>query len=126
RPAFVAGTVIDRQTTVFDDHVDYSVTVAAQASGAQGRWKGSWLVSWSEVDQRDVVWVSDALPPGADARGEGEDWTWVATDPVPYTGSAAHQSALAAGRHQHYFTTTDAAGVSVGVGAGRFVCGFLV
>src|SRR5438105_4204631 len=58
----------------------------------------------------DVVWVDDATPGGATLAGDGGDgWSWVASNPAPYSGSLAHQSVLAAGEHQHYFynaTTT--------------------
>jgi hypothetical protein len=49
------------------------------------------------------VWVEDAVPAGAGQGGNGELWSWVSSNPTPYSGSLAHQSALAAGRHQHYF-----------------------
>jgi glucose/arabinose dehydrogenase len=58
----------------------------------------------------DVVWVDDAVPGGATLAGDGGDgWSWIASNPVPYSGSLAHQSVFAAGEHQHYFydaTTT--------------------
>jgi hypothetical protein len=50
------------------------------------------------------VWVDDALPAGAIAAADGGDaWTWVSSNPAPFSGSLASQSALAAGEHQHYF-----------------------
>ncbi len=49
-----------------------------------------------------VVWVEDAVPPGAVLLGT-EPFTWVSSNPVPYSGTLAHQSALASGMHQHYF-----------------------
>ncbi len=52
-------------------------------------------------DGNDVVWFDDAAPVGASLVGE---WNWVSSDPLPYSGVLAHQSALAAGFHQHYFT----------------------
>ena len=52
----------------------------------------------------DVVWVEDAVPAGATVAGDGGDgWNWISSNPTPYSGSLAHQSALAAGEHQHYF-----------------------
>ena len=57
-----------------------------------------------------TVWVEDALPAGATAAADGGDsWTWISGNPVPYSGTLAHQSAVASGEHQHYFydaTTT--------------------
>lgn len=51
----------------------------------------------------ETVWVDDALPEGAAARGDGEGWSWVRLHPEPISGKLAHQSALATGMHQHYF-----------------------
>ena len=50
-----------------------------------------------------TVWVEDAVPAGATITGTGEGWNWVSSNPVPYSGALAHQSALASGMHQHYF-----------------------
>jgi hypothetical protein len=50
------------------------------------------------------VWVEDSTPAGATLAGEGGDgWTWVATNPSPFSGSLAHQSAISSFQHQHYF-----------------------
>ena len=55
------------------------------------------------------VWVDDALPDGSvtnDAGGDSwtaEPWNWVTNNPAPFSGAAAHQSALAPGIHEHLF-----------------------
>ena len=50
------------------------------------------------------MWVNDAVPAGGTQFGEGGDsWTWVSSNPAPFSGTLAHQSALASGLHQHYF-----------------------
>ena len=49
------------------------------------------------------IWVEDSPPPGAAVGGNGEIWEWVTAYPTPYSGMFAHQSALAAGMHQHTF-----------------------
>jgi len=59
-----------------------------------------------------VVWVDDALPAGA-VTGGTEDWTWTSANPTPFSGGLAHQSALMAGVHQHFFY--GASPLSVGV-----------
>jgi hypothetical protein len=51
----------------------------------------------------EIAWVDDALPTGAAPGGEGESWNWVSSNPAPQSGGVAHQSAAAAGLHQHYF-----------------------
>ena len=53
---------------------------------------------------KSTVWVNDAVPAGGTQFGEGGDsWTWVSSNPAPFAGTVAHQSALASGLHQHYF-----------------------
>ena len=50
-----------------------------------------------------TVWSDDIVPPGAVAVGDLDGWNWVSANPSPYSGVRAHQSALLAGTHQHYF-----------------------
>jgi RHS repeat-associated protein len=53
----------------------------------------------------EVVWVDDALPAGATVGSDGGDsWTWLSSNPSPYSGTVFHQSNIAAGQHQHYFS----------------------
>lgn len=53
-----------------------------------------------------VVWVDDALPTGAVAGTDGGDaWNWIGNNPTPVSGTLANQSTIAAGLHQHFFTT---------------------
>jgi hypothetical protein len=52
----------------------------------------------------DVVWFDDAVPAGAATGGyNGDTWKWVSSNPAPFSGSRAHQSATKSGSHQHYF-----------------------
>jgi hypothetical protein len=52
----------------------------------------------------DVTWFDDALPAGAFGGGSGGDsWNWVTSSPAPFSGTKAHQTAIAAGVHEHYF-----------------------
>ena len=63
-------------------------------------------------DRYDAVWVDDNTPAGTTRMGT---WNFVFTDPAPYSGASAHQSALAAGTHQHYFeNATDTLSVAAG------------
>jgi len=55
------------------------------------------------VTTADTVWSDDAVPAGAAVAGDGESWNWVSSSPGPFSGSAAHQSNIVAGLHQHYF-----------------------
>ena len=71
-----------------------------------------------------IVWVDDAVPAGATATGNGEGWNWISSNPAPYSGTLAHQSALAAGMHQHYFTGATTT-LPVGVGNALFAYVYL-
>ena len=52
-------------------------------------------------DAKGALAEVDAIPAGA-VRG-GAAWNWVSSNPVPFSGKVANQSALAAGIHQQYF-----------------------
>jgi hypothetical protein len=68
------------------------------------------------ADSPNVVWVNDALPAGAVPGADGGDiWMWVSNNPAPYSGTRAHQSALAVGTHQHYFSSATAT-MEIGTG----------
>ncbi len=49
-------------------------------------------------------WFDDALPTGAIPDWNVDTWNWVSSNPTPESGTLAHQSAIAAGLHQHMFT----------------------
>lgn len=51
----------------------------------------------------DVVWVEDAVPAGSTEEGAAEGWNWVSSNPAPVSGTAAHQSNIVGGLHQHFF-----------------------
>ena len=72
------------------------------------------------IDSASAVWVDDAVPAGAALGGDGEGWSWVSSNPAPYSGARAHQSALLGGLHQHYFynATTHV----IGGGGRHLVC----
>jgi len=94
------GTIVAVNETPAPDHVDVHVVI--QPTGTQqARFKASWLVGWAEVDEFDRVWVDDQIPAGASPHGDGEGWDWRADN--VFTGKVSHESALAAGIHQHYF-----------------------
>ncbi len=73
------------------------LTGAARLSGAS--------VSIGGNVVNGVVWVDDALPSGAQPGADGGDgWTWVSSNPAPYSGTQAHESSIGSGLHEHYFT----------------------
>ncbi len=67
-----------------------------------------------------TVWVDDAAPAGATLAGTGEGWSWVSSNPAPFSGALAHQSALLSGLHQHYFYQRH--GNAIGGGGRHLVC----
>ena len=101
------ASVVSVTTTPASDHVDVAATVQPLGFN-QGRFKGSWLVGWREMDVLDRPWVDDALPAGAQPFGDGEAFEWVTNAPEPFAGTVCHRSALLAGSHQHYFTSATA------------------
>jgi hypothetical protein len=72
--------------------------------------RATWDYAW-----KTMAWVQDAVPAGAALWNDGGDsWSWVTSNPAPYSGATAHQSALVSGFHQHYFTGASTLPVSVG------------
>jgi len=61
------------------------------------------LQDYSATALTGIAWFEDAAPAGARTGGRGEGWSWVTTNPAPFSGTSAHQSAIAAGWHYHYF-----------------------
>jgi hypothetical protein len=56
-----------------------------------------------------INWVNGSVPAGAATYTDGGDaWTWVTSNPTPYSASADHQSNVAAGFHDHWFTNATA------------------
>jgi hypothetical protein len=52
----------------------------------------------------NFVWIDDALPAGAGGvSASGDTWNWVSSSPAPYSGSKAHKSDAATGKHEHWF-----------------------
>ncbi len=64
------------------------------------------------------VWFDDALPLGAVPDYNVDTWNWTSTGPTPESGTRAHQSATAAGLHQHFFTS---AAQTMTVGSGDVI-----
>jgi hypothetical protein len=59
----------------------------------------------SVAGTNDTSWVDDSLPAGAMADyGGGDTWNWVTANPAPQLGAKAHQSGIATGIHQHFFS----------------------
>jgi hypothetical protein len=103
------------------------LTVPAAQVGLEGRTlsgmaftlyngRATWDSAGRTTAQPATVWVDDGLPGGATPASDGGDaWNWVGSNPTPFSGTLAQQSALAAGEHQHYFyNATSTLPVAVG------------
>jgi len=93
---------------VDDGLIEGNETIVLTLSGASGADLGGVseaVLTIADNDSSDVAWIDDDLPAGASPGGS---WNWVSTDPAPFSGDLAHQSTLAAGFHQHYFTGATA------------------
>ncbi len=55
------------------------------------------------VPPTDTAWVAGALPAGAVPKSLGDVWAFAPFAPPPPSGVPAHDTAVAAGLHQHYF-----------------------
>jgi hypothetical protein len=90
------------------------VALTAVAYDAAGNSTTSAAIALSVLNATVTIWVQDAVPSGATVGSDGGDgWNWISSNPAPFSGSLAHQSA-GSGQHQHYFynaTTTLAVGV---------------
>jgi len=61
------------------------------------------------------AWVDEEVPAGANVRQSNDEWSWVDTDPAPFSGRMAHQSNVADGPHWHLFEgATDTLSVNPG------------
>ncbi len=71
----------------------------------------------------DTIWVDDAVPAGSLLTSYGGDtWTWVSSNPTPFSGTKAHQSIIGAGFHQHVFKYAT---VPFPIGVGDILFGYV-
>jgi hypothetical protein len=89
-------------------------TVQAEAQLPDGR--RIFAIGSVTANAANVPWVDDSVPAGAmTGAGGGDSWNWVNSNPSPFAGSYAHQSALASGLHEHFFQNATRT-LSIGVG----------
>ncbi len=105
-----------------------SVTLTAVAHDAAGNSTVSAGVALNVSNTMAVtgttVWVDDAVPTGATLSSSGDSWSWVSSNPAPYKGALAHQSALLSGYHSHVFLNATAT-LAVAVGDTLFAYVYL-
>ncbi len=70
--------------------------------------------STTPVAASEFVWFDDATPGGGTGANGGDAWNWVTSNPAPFSGTKAHQSANVAGLHEHYFNWATPLNVATG------------
>ena len=111
-PGSLAGNGSTRTTSCSTSGLavgSHSIIAGYGGDGVNGASVSSGLVQTISPGSSPTVWVEDAPPAGAALGGNGEGWNWVSSNPAPFSGTLAHQSAIVAGVHEHYFynaTTT--------------------
>jgi hypothetical protein len=91
--------------------------VEAEAEWPDGR--RAFAASTFTANSAVVAWLDDALPADAIPGSSGGDgWNWIVANPAPHSGARAHQSNLAPGLHEHWFTGASA---TLAVGSGDFL-----
>ncbi|HWA10522.1 MAG TPA: glycoside hydrolase family 9 protein [Opitutaceae bacterium] len=72
-----------------------------------------------------ITWVEGALPAGANPGADGGDgWNWSSLTPPPDSAAQPHESNLASGLHEHWFTGATAT-LDVGTGDTLFAWVYL-
>jgi RHS repeat-associated protein len=88
--------------------------MAFTLNGGRATWDRAGKSS-TQPSPSERVWVEDQTPVGAALAGDGEFWNWTTANPTPFSGTAAHQSNINGGTHQHYFQgATDLLSVNAG------------
>ncbi|HEX7957705.1 MAG TPA: hypothetical protein VF508_12215, partial [Pyrinomonadaceae bacterium] len=64
--------------------------MAFSLNGGRATWDKAGALSTQTQTER--VWVEDRTPEGAGLAGDGEGWNWIGANPLPFSGTAAHQS----------------------------------
>ncbi|MGH7970278.1 MAG: hypothetical protein ACREIC_16270, partial [Limisphaerales bacterium] len=91
------------QSFTFAPHNNGPQWVEAEAQFPDGR--RVFATGSFNANAQNIVWVDDSIPAGATAGADsGDSWNWISSNPTPYSGSLAQQSAIAAGEHQVFFS----------------------
>jgi hypothetical protein len=83
----------------------HSLTAVARDAAGNGTTSAAVIVSVNNSSSPGaVIWMDSAVPAGASTGSSGGDvWAWVTSNPAPFSGTRVHQSAIAAGTHDHFF-----------------------
>jgi len=102
------------QSFAFVPQGNGSQTVQAEAQLPDGR--RIFAIGTVVANASNVAWVDDSIPAGGQQGTIGGDsWNWISSNPSPFSGNAAHQTALASGLHEHLFQGASST-LSVGTG----------
>ncbi|HYG24102.1 MAG TPA: glycoside hydrolase family 9 protein [Verrucomicrobiae bacterium] len=107
------GAIVPAFSAPQEIAVATNVPAVVEETPAVSEISGELLSATGETS--DALWYNDSLPAGAirDSSG-GDNWAWVTSNPAPFSGSAAHQSAIASGLHQHFFSAATPMNVAGG------------
>ena len=75
------------------------------------------------AEPKELVWIDDALPPGAKPQGDVPGWQFVSSPEPVFRGTKSHVR-LGAGRSQHFFTDANP-GLRIGEGDKLFAYVYL-
>lgn len=82
----------------------HSITVDARNPAGNGATRTAIISVNNSGSTGAVIWMDGNVPAGAWTSASGGDaWTWVTANPAPFAGTRVHQSAIAAGVHDHSF-----------------------
>ena len=96
---FGKGSFVSGNTAVAT--IPSPLTNPSTVNGVSGGTSSISGTGWSY----DNVWIEDSVPAGASVFSDGGDsWSWVASNPTPYSGNSVHKSNVNGSEHQHYFT----------------------
>jgi hypothetical protein len=102
------GTVYTAPISIGDGTTTLKAIAYASGSADSDLTSGTYTISsattTTNVGANDTVWVEDAVPGGAGTgTTDGGSWTWIESNPAPFSGTKAHQSALSSGLYEQFF-----------------------
>ncbi|HVS53710.1 MAG TPA: glycoside hydrolase family 9 protein [Opitutaceae bacterium] len=116
-PATTTGTTSNTPSPTTSSTSSAPATTSTSSSSTPAASTTTSATTTTSAANFALAWVDDALPTGATGMSNGDPWTWITSNPAPFSGVQAHQSALASGLHEHSF----AWGTPLAVNSGEFL-----
>jgi hypothetical protein len=102
----------DQQPTFGQSFTFAPVNNGAQWVEAEAQWPDGRRIFATNVftaNSPNIIWVDDSIPAGGEPGSDsGDSWNWVSSNPTPYSGALAQQSAIETGEHQVFFDNATA------------------